>query len=51
VRSLLASVDETDPDLDRALASWAGIENLEERLVAGAIDPLVLDQLRAAATR
>jgi uncharacterized Ntn-hydrolase superfamily protein len=51
VRALLASLDETDPDLDRALASWAGIENLEERLVAGAIDPLVLDQLRAAAAR
>ncbi|MEV6842337.1 DUF1028 domain-containing protein [Actinoplanes sp. NPDC051411] len=51
VRSLLASVDENDSDLDRALASWAGIENLEERLVAGSIDPLVLDQLRAAAAR
>jgi uncharacterized Ntn-hydrolase superfamily protein len=34
-------------DLDEALASWAGIENLEERIVAGHIDPLVLDQLRA----
>jgi uncharacterized Ntn-hydrolase superfamily protein len=36
-------------DLDEALASWAGIANLEERIVAGSIDPLVLDQLRAAA--
>ena len=35
-------------DLDEALASWAGIENLEERIVAGAIDPLVLDHLGAA---
>jgi uncharacterized Ntn-hydrolase superfamily protein len=34
-------------DLDEALASWAGIANLEERLVPGAIDPLVLAQLRA----
>jgi uncharacterized Ntn-hydrolase superfamily protein len=34
-------------DLDEALASWAGIANLEERLVPGAIDPLVLDLLRA----
>jgi uncharacterized Ntn-hydrolase superfamily protein len=34
--------------LDEALASWAGIENLEERLVPGAIDPLVLAHLRAA---
>lgn len=35
-------------ELDEALASWAGIANLEERIVAGSIDPLVLDQLRAA---
>ncbi len=33
--------------LDEALASWAGVENLEERIVPGAIDPLVLAQLRA----
>jgi uncharacterized Ntn-hydrolase superfamily protein len=35
-------------DLDEALASWAGIANLEERIVADHIDPLVLDQLRNA---
>ena len=35
-------------DLDEALASWAGIANLEERIVAGRIDPLVLELLRAA---
>jgi uncharacterized Ntn-hydrolase superfamily protein len=29
------------------LTSWAGVENLEERLVPGKIDPLVLDHLRA----
>ena len=34
-------------ELDEALASWAGIENLEERVVPGHIDPLVLAQLRA----
>ncbi len=34
-------------ELDEALASWAGIANLEERIVAGRIDPLVLEQLRA----
>lgn len=34
-------------DLDEALASWAGIENLEERVVVGHIDPLVLEHLRA----
>lgn len=28
------------------LASWAGVENLEERLVPDKIDPLVLDHLR-----
>jgi uncharacterized Ntn-hydrolase superfamily protein len=35
-------------ELDGALASWAGVENLEERIVAGSIDPLVLAHLRAA---
>ncbi|MEU8228709.1 DUF1028 domain-containing protein [Actinoplanes sp. NPDC048967] len=35
-------------DLDEALASWAGVANLEERIVAGRIDPLVLEQLRNA---
>ena len=39
----------TIAELDEALASWAGIENLEERIVAGSIDPLVLAHLRAAA--
>ncbi|WP_067501103.1 DUF1028 domain-containing protein [Actinoplanes sp. TFC3] len=34
-------------DLDEALASWAGIENLEMRIVPGHIDPLVLAHLRA----
>jgi uncharacterized Ntn-hydrolase superfamily protein len=34
-------------DLDAALRAWAGVENLEERLVPGSIDPLVLAQLRA----
>jgi uncharacterized Ntn-hydrolase superfamily protein len=30
----------------RDLESWAGVENLEERLVPGHIDPLVLEHLR-----
>jgi uncharacterized Ntn-hydrolase superfamily protein len=51
VRDLLTRAGHTDPDLDAALAGWAGIENLEERLVPGAIDPVVLEQLRAAGTR
>ncbi|WP_203915534.1 DUF1028 domain-containing protein, partial [Rhizocola hellebori] len=43
VRSLLA----TDaPDLDAALADWAGVENLEERMVPGMIDLIVLQYLR-----
>ena len=29
-----------------AMERWAGVENYEERLVARAIDPLVLDRLR-----
>ncbi|MEV4759478.1 DUF1028 domain-containing protein [Micromonospora sp. NPDC049559] len=33
--------------VDGALASWAGVENLEERIVPGRIDPLVLAHLRA----
>jgi uncharacterized Ntn-hydrolase superfamily protein len=48
VRALLAEAGHADPDLDVALAGWAGIENLEERIVPGAIDPLVLAQLRGA---
>ncbi|MFR9778513.1 DUF1028 domain-containing protein [Micromonospora sp. MS34] len=35
--------------LDDALASWAGVENLEERIVPGRIDPIVLAHLRRAA--
>ena len=34
--------------LDAALAAWAGVENLEERMVPGRIDPLVLAHLRTA---
>jgi uncharacterized Ntn-hydrolase superfamily protein len=46
VRDRLAGLGHTDADLDRALADWAGVENYEERMVAGRIDPLVLEQLR-----
>ncbi|MEV6928566.1 DUF1028 domain-containing protein [Dactylosporangium sp. NPDC051485] len=45
VRDRLAALGHAD------LAAWAGIENLEERLVDGAIDPLVLARLRAAEPR
>jgi uncharacterized Ntn-hydrolase superfamily protein len=48
VRERLAARGHTDEaGLDAALAGWAGIENLEERIVAGKIDPLVLAHLRA----
>jgi uncharacterized Ntn-hydrolase superfamily protein len=54
VRTRLAALGHTaeSPDkapheaLDQALAGWAGIENLEERMVPGSIDPLVLAHLR-----
>lgn len=48
VRGLLAALGHAGADLDAALAGWAGVENYEERLVAGHIDPLVLDRLRVA---
>ncbi|HLT09693.1 MAG TPA: DUF1028 domain-containing protein [Micromonosporaceae bacterium] len=50
VRSLLEArghkVASGGAGLDAALADWAGIENLEERIVPGRIDPLVLERLR-----
>jgi uncharacterized Ntn-hydrolase superfamily protein len=48
VQGLLGALGHKVPpaDLETALATWAGIENLEERLVAGRIDPLVLAHLR-----
>ena len=49
VRTLLAAKGFEAPELDKALADWASVENLEERLVAGRIDPLVLAQLMAGA--
>jgi uncharacterized Ntn-hydrolase superfamily protein len=48
VRAKLAALGHRDRDLDTALASWAGVENLEERVVPGRVDPLVLDHLRRA---
>ena len=47
VRALLARRGHTGDDLDAALGDWAGIENYEERLSPGKIDPLLLDKLRA----
>jgi uncharacterized Ntn-hydrolase superfamily protein len=48
VRDRLARLGHDGADLDAALTSWAGIENYEERLFPGKIDPLILDKLRAA---
>jgi uncharacterized Ntn-hydrolase superfamily protein len=50
VRERLNALGHVDADLDHALADWAGIENLEERLTPGRIDPDVLDVLRAKST-
>jgi uncharacterized Ntn-hydrolase superfamily protein len=46
VRDRLRRLGHVDADLDAALAGWAGVENYEERLMPGKIDPVVLDQLR-----
>jgi uncharacterized Ntn-hydrolase superfamily protein len=52
VRKRLGDLGHHGPDtpdgLDRALTSWAGVENYEERLIPGKIDPEVLDALREA---
>ncbi|MEV4534863.1 DUF1028 domain-containing protein [Asanoa sp. NPDC049518] len=48
VRGRLVAAGHDGPSLDDALASWAGVENLEERIVPGKIDPLVLAHLRGA---
>jgi uncharacterized Ntn-hydrolase superfamily protein len=49
VRERLDRLGHDDADLDKALADWAGIENYEERLLPGRIDPVVLEQLRKLA--
>jgi uncharacterized Ntn-hydrolase superfamily protein len=46
VRGRLDRLGHGDPDLDRALADWAGVENLEERMQPGRIDPVALEVLR-----
>ncbi|HEY1489109.1 MAG TPA: DUF1028 domain-containing protein [Micromonosporaceae bacterium] len=49
VMAALATLGHTGDDPDAALSSWAGVANLEERLLPGAIDPQVLQALRAEA--
>jgi uncharacterized Ntn-hydrolase superfamily protein len=46
VRDRLAKLGHRDADLATALADWAGIENLEERLLPAKVDPVVLEMLR-----
>jgi uncharacterized Ntn-hydrolase superfamily protein len=48
VRAKLAALGHDGPDVEHSLSEWAGIENYEERLRPGSIDPIVLEQLRAA---
>jgi uncharacterized Ntn-hydrolase superfamily protein len=45
VRALLAGKGFDSTELERSLADWASVENLEERLVPGRIDPRVLAEL------
>jgi uncharacterized Ntn-hydrolase superfamily protein len=47
VRDRLTKLGFANTDLDAALSDWAGVENYEERMLPGRIDPLVLEQLRA----
>lgn len=51
LRRALERLGYDDPDLARALERAAGVENLEERLVPGAIDPVVLNHLEDLAER
>jgi uncharacterized Ntn-hydrolase superfamily protein len=46
VRDRLNRLGHDNPDLDIALADWASIENLEERMAPGRIDPIALNMLR-----
>ena len=51
VRALLAKLGHGQQDLERALDAYAGIENLEERIIPGRIDPRVLEHLRSQSAR
>ena len=51
LRAALDALGYDDPDLERALDRAAGTENLEERLVPGAVDPVVLEYLEGLAPR
>jgi uncharacterized Ntn-hydrolase superfamily protein len=46
VGALLGRAGHRGVSVDKALESWAGVENFEERMRPGKIDPLVLQRLR-----
>jgi uncharacterized Ntn-hydrolase superfamily protein len=46
VQGLLEQTGHRSEDVQAALEEWAGVENFEERMRPGRIDPLVLQQLR-----
>ena len=46
VRACLERAGYTRATLEAALEAWAGVENLEERLNPGKLDPVVLEHLR-----
>ena len=47
LRAVLNQLGWTDPDLEKALNDCAGVENLEERMVPGRLDLVVLDYLES----
>ena len=49
LRAALDTLGYRDQDLEAALNAAAGIENLEERIVPGAVDPVVLEYLESLA--
>lgn len=49
LRAALTTLGWTDPDLEKALIACAGVENLEERMVPGRLDLVVLDYLEGRA--
>jgi hypothetical protein len=46
VSALLEAAGHHEDSVGAALDSWAGVENFEERMRPGKIDPLVLQRLR-----
>lgn len=49
LRIALDTLGWTNPDLETALIECSGVENLEERMVAGLLDPVVLNYLEERA--